>query len=290
MHSICYFASYFKGDKIPYYLRFYLQEVKLHFSEVVYVSGNERLDEESKNFLKETGITLQQEKNEGFDFGLWYKAFQKNDPVNYDRIALINDSSVLFKPLAEFFDWMDKTPLDVYGMTESSAVSRHLQSYFLVFSKQTIPFVKQYLQEHGLKNSIHEVISEYEIGLSKTLLKNGFKLGAFVSNAGYEGEFSPYYYLLEEHIKQGIPLVKKKIVYSSYRDSELKTLARMGFNINIHHYIQLINKHNPNTKLIDFNKVLSGQKNEMGDMKRFAYQVKTLLYRLFRPIWRMIRK
>ena len=42
------------------------------------------------------------EENEGFDFGLWYHAFLKYNVDLYDKIALVNDSCILFKSLDDF--------------------------------------------------------------------------------------------------------------------------------------------------------------------------------------------
>ncbi|MCD6067584.1 MAG: hypothetical protein K0S33_2410 [Bacteroidetes bacterium] len=289
MNSICFFASYFNGERIPYYIRFYLHEFKKQFTKVVFVSGNPVLDEESKAFLTSHDIQLMQEKNEGFDFGLWYKALQKHSIDTYEQVALINDSAVLVKPLDEFFDWMKTVKADVYGMTESAAVSRHLQSYFLVLNKNTLPLLKDYFEKNGIKKTIGEVISTYEIGLSTFLLQKGYHLAAYMGNKNYRGEFSPYYYLLKDHIRQGVPLIKKKIIYSSYRKQELGTLARMNFETDPEVYIDLIKQANKDRVLIDFDRLKRDAVQGMTGSDRFMYALKRLFYTIFRPVYRLIK-
>ncbi len=239
MRSICLFASYFEQNTLPYYVKVYLKELKKHFTELVLL-GHKDLNSDDLEFLRKLGVSYQKENNEGYDFGLWYKALKTLKIETYDRIALVNDSCILFKPLNGFMTALENSKTDVYGMSLSEAVSKHLQSYFLVLNKKAIAPAMAYFQLSGINNSLQEVIRTYEIGLSQVLLEKGLSLGAFVDNKGYRGEFSPYYHLLDHHLKQGIPLIKKKIIFSSYRKDELFTLTRMNFKIRPAHYRDII--------------------------------------------------
>jgi lipopolysaccharide biosynthesis protein len=289
MNTICFFASYFTQDEMPYYMRYYLLDLKKHFSELVFLYSNNNLNEAGLEFLKQNSIKPQYELNEGFDFGMWKKALDKTDVTKFDRVAFVNDSCVLFKPLDSFFQYTNSKKHDVYGMSESTAVSYHLQSYFLVFEKKAIPFVKEYLALKGIQQNIQDVIKHYEIGLSTFLLQKGCSLNAYMNNKNYSGEFSPYYILLEDFIKQGVPVIKKKIMYSSYRKSELNTLARMNFTIHPFYYIDLIKQHCASAPLIDFEKLLTDQKNEMSTLSRFSYAMKRELYAIGRPLYKLVK-
>ena len=107
---------------------------------------------------------------------------------------------------------------------------------------------------HKILDNITDVITTYEVGLSTHLISKGLKIAAFIDNNGYSGEFSPYYYCVDYHIINGIPLIKKKILFSTYRKDELFTLARMNFNISKKYYIDLIQKNNKKL-IIDFDKL-----------------------------------
>lgn len=288
MNSICLFASYFSGKSLPYYITVYLKELKRHFTEVVLLIDDKQISPESLEFLKQQHISLQQEKNDGFDFGLWYKAFKKTNVSGYDRIALVNDSCILFKPLDEFMIWAANSTADMQGITKSEAVSPHLQSYFLLINKSAIPATLNYFETNKVYTTIEEVIKHYEIGLSKYLLSQGFTLSAFVDNNGYSGEFSPYYQCIDYHIQMGIPVIKKKILYSSYRKRELTTLARMNFNINSGYYVEMIKK-SVRDPIIDFEKVLMQKEGSMSLFHIFKYAVKCRLIRLFRPVYKLVR-
>ncbi len=239
MRSVCLFASYFEQNTLPYYVRVYLRELKKHFTDVVLL-GHQNMNVDDLEWLNAHGVSYQQEKNEGYDFGLWYKALKTMDTPSYERIALVNDSCILFKPLNRFMQALESSGADVYGMSVSEAVSRHLQSYFLILNKKAIAPSVAYFHQMGIRNTLQEVIRIYEIGLSKHLIEKGLVLDSFVENKAYKGEFSPYYHLLDLHLQQGIPLIKKKIIFSSYRKDELFTLARMNFKIRPAHYRDII--------------------------------------------------
>jgi rhamnosyltransferase len=288
MRSICFFASYFKGNKIPYYITVYLTELKKHFSEVVLLTSQNNLSIESIAFLKAENIRLQIEENEGFDFGLWYKAFQKNEIDTYDQIALVNDSCILFKPLNEFMNWSRSNNADLQGITLSNAIALHIQSYFLMINKRAIPFVKEYFEKHKLLKNISDVIAVYEVGLSSFLISKDLRIDAFMDNKGYNGEFSPYYYCVDYHIINGIPVIKKKILFASYRKDELFTLARMRFNISLSHYINLIKK-NCKTIILDLEKLRTDQENSISIMAKIKYAINLNLIAVKRSLIKLVR-
>ena len=91
MKSICLFSSYFNQQVIPYYIKFYLEE----------------LNSEELSYLHKNKFTLKLVSNEGYDFGMWYKALLEIKSEEFDRIALVNDSCVLFKSLTATFDWIN---------------------------------------------------------------------------------------------------------------------------------------------------------------------------------------
>lgn len=280
MRSLCLFASYFTQEQLPYYIRVYLQELKRHFSDIVLL-GSQQLNAESLDFLKEAGIAYELEKNEGFDFGLWYKALQRTDLADYDRLVLVNDSCILFAPLDDFMTWSKTNTADVQGMTYSEAIAPHLQSYFLIINKRAMSAVKLFFDSHKLVHSMTEVIRTYEVGMSTYLVHNGFSIAAYMSKEGSEGEFSPYYSHVKLHLGQGIPLIKKKILFASYRKDELLTLARMDFNIDAANYVEYI-KALKRPLILSFDKLYDPKPAGLGGFQRLKYRALRQLIRLYR--------
>ena len=282
MKSICLFSSYFSGETIPYYIQFYLEGIAPFFDEILFITNTKDLNASSQQYFKDKSIECMFVEDEGWDFGMWYKAMQCKNISNYNRLGLINDSCVLFKKPDAFFQWLSSSDFDYCGMVDSTAVSYHLQSYFLIVNQKAIPAVIDYFRANGIKQNIQGVINTYEIGLSSYLIKHGYKIGAFYSTTAYSGEYSPTYYLVEDLINNGVPLIKKKIIFCSFRKNEIQNLIRMKFDLNPSKYIQFIQKTFVLTEdIIDFSRV--GNRNSLSYYwKRMSYGVLYYLYQMAR--------
>ena len=254
MKSCCLFASYFKGNSIPHYIKIYLLELKKHNEKLIFINSNEQLIPQDLFFLSSNNIDVLTVSNEGFDFGQWYKALQTISVSEYDYLSFVNDSCVLFSNLTAFYKWVYSSTSDVFGITQSQVEGKHLQSYFLVFKKNTFPTVLNYFNKYKIVSSFAEVISTYEIGLSKEIISKGYSLNSFLYNKNEHPEFAPYFYNVKQHITDGIPIIKRKIIDQSYRKDELFTLTRMNFDINPNTYINLINQQQGST-LINLNEL-----------------------------------
>jgi lipopolysaccharide biosynthesis protein len=280
MKSLCLYASYVHGKGISYYSSVYLKELKNKFSDVIYLHSN-KLDSLANDFFEAQGIETKLVSNDGFDFGKWQKIMNEVDLTSYEQLVLVNDSCVLFAPLDNVIGWFNNSGLDFGGLTSSMVPKNHIQSYFLMFNKITFNELVFFLKKNSVTNNIHEVIEHFEIGLSQYLLSKNFKCGSFLSNDGYAGEFSPYYQCVNSHIKQGSPLIKKKILFSSYRKDELFTLARMNFNIKVKPYLHLIAKCNQ-TLIISFDELFKHEKNKMSLFVLFKYTITRFSIYLYR--------
>ncbi len=252
MRSICFFSSYFTQDYIPYYVKFYLEELEKYFTDIIFLTNEKQLKESEVLYLKQKSVTLKFVSNEGFDFGMWYKAFKEYEPLNYDRVALINDSCVLFKSLDNVFNWVNNNNFDYCGLVSSNSINYHVQSYFIIINKNAIKPVFNYFMKQGLISDYKNVILIYEIGLSAYLKSLNLYVGAMFTSKKDIAAQNPSFLVIEEFIKDGIPMIKKKIIFRSYRKGEYLSMLRMNFKLNPKYYIDFIEKVNINTLLIDF--------------------------------------
>jgi lipopolysaccharide biosynthesis protein len=266
MRSICFFATYSVEPEIPFFAQYYLSELKKHFDKVVYCTSHNKLQQ---NFLlQEHDIDVLVCENKGHDFGQWYDALLKYDLHDYDHLGLVNDSCILFKPLHEFFEWRKSSRGILKGMTMNPNIFPHLQSYFLIVEHEGLGILKDYFLKNGKKNSLAEVIQTYEVGLSKNFSEKGLPVDSFIKLKDYKGEYSPYYLFAKDFIRKGMPLIKRKIIFSSYRKDELRNLARMGFDIDPASYIALMKQ---NAAEIDMVELLNSQKNEFSFVDKMNY-------------------
>ena len=277
--SICLFSSYFSGNKIPYYIKYYLQELKKYCNDLIFITNQKSLLPTEIDFLCNVNVELLLVENEGYDFGMWFKAMNQYDVTNYEQIILANDSCVLFKSLAETFKWIDSTDADYCGLVSSKRVRFHLQSFFLVINKRAIEPVRTYFRNHNIINDYQKVIEVYEIGLCSHLSSLGLKIKSrFQSNQELEIH-NPSFYELDRLLKEGMPMIKKKIIFRSYRYGEYLSLFRMNFNIDQDYYINLIKTYNHDSMLIDFSLVVKdASKKNRFDI--FLYNTVKNIYRL----------
>ncbi len=279
MNSICFFSSYFNQETIPFYVKYYVEELKKHFTEIIFLTNTKTLLDSEIKYLNNLDVRLMMVTNEGFDFGMWYKAFKKYELSKYDRVGLINDSCILFKSLNPTFDWINTSGFDYCGAVSSKRIAFHVQSYFIIINKNAIKFVVDYFMKNGIINDYKQVIRTYEVGLCKYLQEMNLKIGAkYFSKKNIE-QHNPSFLIIDNLLKEGLPLIKKKIIFRTYRKGEYLTLLRMKFNVDQRHYIHLIKEANKNEKLIDFDKVLNDIKTKnMIDI--YLYKITLFFYNI----------
>lgn len=251
LKKVCVFSSYSNSNKIDNYIKHYLVELKKYFDEIIFITNLRKLEQESLDFLTHNVIGLKQVENQGYDFGMYYHVVKDLDVKHCSQLAFVNDSCYLFKPLHNFFLWLNNQQLDVSGMTDSIFKSHHIQSYFLVFSKRVLHLVKAYFIKHGIIDDVHKLIETYEIGLCKYLTESSFKIGAMYSQRMLQNHSSNIMTeAAPELLARGIPLIKRKLIHNTFRDDEVSYLEHVKFDFTIDHRKLLYNY--ADVKLLDY--------------------------------------
>ncbi len=264
--TIALFASYFENEDIPVYIQFYLIELTKCFDKVYFLCNEKKLSQKTIDFCNEHSIILQLHKNEGYDFGLWYKALKTINLQNVKEIALINDSCVLFKPLKPYLERMRKLPFDYCGMLDSVEIRYHVQSYFLLLRNEAISVASNYILQQGIVNEtdIRKFISIFELGISDAMQNKKTSIGSLYSYrnfyfplnfrfsslfvekiwhkllkiyalAYYKSDFkflqkNPAYFLLHRLMKNNFPLIKKSILQNIHKEEYKKNLESFDSN------------------------------------------------------------
>jgi len=232
LKSLCVLMHYSKHDQIPKYVRSYICELSKSFDQVILVSNQRSI--QTSTFPDNQNVSIMFVKNEGYDFGMFYKAFKSIDPSEYHQIACINDSNILFNSLSEIFQWGSTQPADFWGLIDSNEApwfsshlnNYHIQSHFLVFNENAIKCLPAYFEtldtnaifnEKDPKKLRRLVIDQWEIGLSQFLLNKGLKSASFCTSKTLLSKYKSKgknitHSLHKELIKEGYPLLKKKIV------------------------------------------------------------------------------
>jgi lipopolysaccharide biosynthesis protein len=268
---------------IPYYVRYYLQELGKHFSEVVLLTNKETFSASDLQFLSENKITYHVYQNEGMDFGMWYKAFRDYDLTSYDRVGLINDSCILFKSLKHVFEKAAQSDADAYGMVMSGKFSLHLQSYFILLSGKAIESSKDFFLSNKIIEGYKRIIFQYELGLSRRLLEKNLKLDAFFDYSENTSR-NPSYLLSKELISKGAPLIKKKLLNRRFMWGDYLTWMRNDIDIEHRKYVECILTSNRSEDLIDLPTVIDELGSERNRIDIALYRLVYFFYRRFRKI------
>jgi lipopolysaccharide biosynthesis protein len=228
---ICLFSHYFTESYIPNYVLYYLEKLEEICDKVILLT-NER---EIKNIPNNIEYHLY--KNEGYDFGMYYK-YLINQHIECDQLFLVNDSMVLFNNLNEISDWIYSHKNGLIGLTDSIEIDYHLQSYFLVLNKDVqIEFI-QYLLKKGIINDFRKVIRIYEVGFSNYLKNKGkeiyskFPYQKFTS----KGKSNSVIYHPKKLIENGLPMVKRKVIFNKFSQEERNFLQTISYNFNEDHW------------------------------------------------------
>lgn len=181
MKRACVFAHYDKDNIVDEYVYYYLKELLTVVQKLIFVSVSDILSSDIEK-LQKLNIDVIKRENIGYDFYSYKVGLKSLELENFDELIICNDSvyGPLF-PLESVFEKM-KEKKDVWGITESNEIYRHLQSYFIVYTKEV--FLSKYFQDFWKNLEIiedkNEIIKKYEVGFSKLLLENNFILNSYV--------------------------------------------------------------------------------------------------------------
>lgn len=243
--NLCVFAHFSNDLHLPHYVQIYLNELALYFDQIIFVTNLNPRREIS--FDSEKPIEVMQVKNEGYDLGMFYKAFKAIKLEEYSQIACINDSNILFNKLNRIFEWSKNNEFDFWGLIDSHekpwfskhSENYHIQSHFIVFNREAIRKLPEFFKTIDFeaifgKEDISEVrkmvIDTWEIGLSRYLISEGLKYGSYIDSQLLSDEYSSgkainvTHKLYTELIKSGYPLIKKRIIAQNKWTDTLKNV------------------------------------------------------------------
>lgn len=179
---LCY-AHFGEDRQVKPFVKHALQAVSTLCTDMVFVS-NSPITDADRNELSALCSHIKVNDNVGYDFYMWKLGMEAVDLSGYDEVVLMNSSvfGPLFK-MEDAFQRMDRLDCDFWGITECFQMQPHIQSYFLVFSKQVISslaFRKFWESILPYTNKL-QVIQSYEVGLTQWLLESGFRPGVLCS-------------------------------------------------------------------------------------------------------------
>ena len=194
----CIFASYNKENKITSELLFYLEELNKVADGVVFIMDNP-IDKIEEKKLEGLTIYHKCERHNEYDFGSYKRGFfylKENGFLDdTSEVIFANDSCFgPLKPLNLFIEkWEKENKPYFYGITINNRGYKytskpilyqycpHVQSYFFLVTKNIFEkeFFVDFMTSIKHFDNFEEVVKNYEMGLSKLVIKNGFNLKTY---------------------------------------------------------------------------------------------------------------
>ena len=229
MERAAVFAHYSKNNKIEEYVIYYLKELNKFVKNIIFVSDCS-LDEKQQNKIKDYTYKIIAQRHGEYDFGSYkrgYQYLQENNLLNnIDELIFANDSCYApLYPFDDMFNTMSNRKCDFWGATANSRGLKrggipyldidfyHIQSYFLVFKPSVFNnnLFKDFINSVKHEANKVEVVIEYELGLSKLLLDNGFISDAYSeSSKTYLKTYDDRY--KELILQEKSPFLKRNLV------------------------------------------------------------------------------
>ncbi|MEB3202586.1 MAG: rhamnan synthesis F family protein, partial [Synechococcus sp.] len=175
-------------------------------SDLVFVSAAPALLEQPAAMaqLRELCEVVLVRHNEGYDFGSWAAglAFCRRWLDRVPLLILTNDSCYgPLHSLDSLFERLAASRADVLGLTESTAIRSHLQSYFMAYRPRLLrsPLFWAFWEQIGIWGTKIDLVRACEVGWSGVLADAGFQLEALYL-AGQHGNVTHTHWrlLLEE--------------------------------------------------------------------------------------------
>lgn len=215
-NKICLFSHYDKYNIIEDYVLHYLKELN-RISDIIFISTAENLSEEEVLKIKSYCNVVIIKKNVGYDFGAWKTGinFLGDQIDKYDQLILCNDSCYgPFYELNTIFNDMENKKYDIWSMTDSLEISKHLQSFFIVYNKNVInsKVFKDFWENFRIYINKFELIKKNEIGFSTKLFNTNFRLGAVCSSEDYSFLNITHFYWKDLIVSKKFPFIKKELL------------------------------------------------------------------------------
>ena len=191
MKRVVLFAHFDKQNIIDPYVVIYLEELK-KYSEIIFISDGDLAKLETEK-IKDLCFDIIAKKHGEYDFGSYKKGFQllqNKYPQKFqeiDELLFVNDSCYLIGNLKQIFaDMEKKQDFDFWGLTDDYNNFHkdrvyYIGTFFITFRRSVFleSFFLNFIQQITKLSGHKEIVTKYEVGLSKILFKNQKKSFAY---------------------------------------------------------------------------------------------------------------
>ena len=207
------FAGYDKQGIIDNTLVWYLNALS-KLGDIVFVMDCDVNDTSKLKSIKNL-LHTETKRHGEYDFGSYKRGYMwaKNNKIidKYDWVYLVNDS--VYGPLFDLepcLQKMESNGTDLTGLTSyyDEFTPVHIQSWFVGLSHNIAisDTLYNFMQDVHLRKNKWEVITKYEVGLSRHLLQSGYKMSSLFTELE---ECHTVYHKPRIILENLIPFIKK---------------------------------------------------------------------------------
>ncbi|MGH3350273.1 MAG: rhamnan synthesis F family protein [Nocardioides sp.] len=157
-------------------------------AEVILVSAGGLRDEDRA--WAQARSTVVERGNSGYDFASYKAGLDAaGDLARFDLVLLANDSFIgPVVPLAQIIEEMAARGIDFWGLTRNGEMGDHVQSYFVGFEPTAVASeaFEEFWRDFEPVDDRGEVITRYEIGLTRRLAQAGLTYDAYFVPRAHE--------------------------------------------------------------------------------------------------------
>ena len=226
---VCLFASYESQPRVSHEVITYCRALAPFFDRIVLLTNDDRGPILNASEIPVAAVV--QVPNAWYDMGMHWRVL-KNAPLDsVKRLALVNDSCLLVRPLDELFAVAKPSPF--WGVSDSFEIAHHLQYFFVVFEAEALATLRRFVDvsdfnAYGPNVDFRAIACrDFEVGLSVFMEANGIALHGVYSPARMLATpavrevqpdasrlaiqcINPSMMLWDRMLVAGCPIVKKK--------------------------------------------------------------------------------
>jgi lipopolysaccharide biosynthesis protein len=162
-------------------------------------------------------ITVLRRPNLGYDFGSWATALERFPRISRARLVLFMNDSLAgpFATIDPLLDHFDRSQADVWGMTDTTQLGHHLQSYCLGFKGGCLesPALRAFWKGVRVEDSREAVIERYELGLGRVFERERFVTDVAIPGwKVVDGDDNPTTIGWRRLLDLDFPFVKRQVI------------------------------------------------------------------------------
>jgi len=213
-NTLAIFSHFDAEDEIKEDILYYLQSLS-NFTDILFVSTAENLSEDTLKVIKPYCKDIIVKKNIGYDFGAWKTGLDYiGENINhYESLILCNDS--VYGPFFDLENIFKKMgTYNLWSMTDNYEIEYHLQSYFMVYTKNAFSHdtFKTFWGNFKIYEDKQTLIEHNEISFSQDMMNCGLKYNSYysVQNKNYVNVLQYHWDTLIQEYQ--FPFIKKELL------------------------------------------------------------------------------